>query len=161
VTRAPLVGRPKMPTSYGIRAPTEGTGLLEWSFVSSRMKASRNYWIASASSDGVPHVAPVWGLWHQDTFYFSTDRHSRKGRNVATRPSVVVHLESGDEAVMIEGNAESVGDSGLLTELDSLYFQKYAFHLDAGATYKVAPKVAFAWLEKDFVGTATKWAFRN
>jgi nitroimidazol reductase NimA-like FMN-containing flavoprotein (pyridoxamine 5'-phosphate oxidase superfamily) len=148
-----------MPASYGIRPPTEGAGLLDWSFVTSRMEVSRNYWVASASSDGRPHAAPVWGLWHDDSFYFSTDRQSRKGRNVAARPSVVVHLESGDEAVMIEGKAEPVDDSALLAELDGLYVQKYAFHLDAGATYKVAPSVAFAWLERDFVGTATKWEF--
>ena len=159
MTRDPRVGRPKMPSSYGILAPVEGSGLLSWSFVSSRMQASRNYWIASASSAGLPHAAPVWGVWHHDTFYFSTDRESRKGRNVAARPTVVVHLESGDEAVMIEGSTVAVEEPALLAELDSLYFQKYAYHLDAGATYRVTPKVALAWRENDFVGSATKWNF--
>ena len=159
MTRDPRVGRPKMPSSYGILPPIEGSGLLSWSFVSSRMTTSRNYWIASASTDGRPHAAPVWGLWHQDTFYFSTDRQSRKGRNISAQPSIVVHLESGDEAVMVEGNAVPVEEPALLTELDRLYFQKYAYHLDAGATYRVIPKVALAWLEKDFVGTATRWEF--
>lgn len=159
MTRGVRAGRPKMPSSYGIRAPTEGSGLLEWSFVASRMEASRNYWIASVSSHGLPHAAPVWGLWHQDSFYFSTDLYSRKGRNVAAQPSVVVHLESGDEVVIIEGNAEPVDDSALLAELDLLYFQKYAYHLDTGATFKVTPRLAFAWIEKDFVGTATRWEF--
>jgi len=159
VASDPKAGRPSMPSSYGIRAPTEGAGLLDWSFVTSRMTSARNYWIASASPDGRPHVAPVWGVWHQEAFYFSTDRGSRKGRNVAAQPSVVVHLESGDEAVMIEGKAMPAEEPGLLAELDRLYFEKYAYHLDAGATYKVAPIVAFAWLEKDFVGTATRWQF--
>ena len=151
------VGRPQMPHSYGIQAPAEGAGLLPWSFVSSRMEASRTYWIASVSPDGRPHAAPVWGLWHQDAFYFSTDRHSRKGRNMAARPSVVIHLESGDEAVVIEGQAEPVDEAGLLSELDREYFKKYAYHLDAGQTYRVSPRIALAWTESDFTGTATKW----
>jgi hypothetical protein len=148
-----------MPSSYGIHAPTEGAGLLQWIFVSSRMEAARNYWIASSSSDGQPHAAPVWGLWHQEAFFFSTDPLSRKGQNVAAQPNVVVHLESGDEAVIIEGQGAPVSDPILLAELDGLYFHKYGYHLDAGATYRVRPRVAFAWLERDFVGTATRWIF--
>jgi hypothetical protein len=83
-----------------------------------------------------------------------------EGRNLAARPGVVVHLpESGDEAVILEGTSGPVHESGLLEELDRLYFEKYGYHLDAGATFKVIPKVALAWLEKDFVGSATRWEF--
>jgi general stress protein 26 len=121
------------------------------------MEASRNYWIASVSPGGRPHVAPVWGVWYQDAFYFSTDQHSRKGLNIASRPSVVIHLESGDEAVMIQGQAEPTKETPLLREVDGEYFKKYAYHLDAGQTYKVSPKIALAWTEKDFTGNATKW----
>ena len=159
MTLDPRTGRPKMPSSYGLRGPSEGSGLLSWDFVATRMRSARNYWLVSGSSTGRPHAAPVWGLWHQDAFYFSTDGHSRKGMNMAARPGVVVHLESGDEAVILEGTAEPIHDSGLLAELDRQYFQKYAFHLDSGATYKVIPRVALAWLEKDFVGSATRWEF--
>ena len=90
------------------------------------MEASRNYWIASVSPGGRPHAAPVWGLWHQDAFYFSTHPDSRKGHNIAAQPSVVIHLESGDEAVMIEGQAEPIEEATLLSELDGEYFKKYA-----------------------------------
>jgi len=151
------LGRPQMPHSYGIQAPAEGPALLQWSFVSSRMELSRNYWIASVSPSGRPHAVPVWGLWHQDAFYFSTDRHSRKGLNIAAQPSVVIHLESGDEAVIIEGQAEPIEEADLLTQLDSQYFKKYAYHLDAGQTYRVSPRMALAWTERDFTRTATKW----
>jgi len=159
MTNQPKVDRPKMPAAYGIHSPTEEAGLLSWSFVSSRMEAARNYWIASASKEGRPHTAPVWGLWHRDAFYFSTDRNSRKGRNVAAQGTVIVHLESGDEVVIIEGGAEMVNDSTLLGELDDLYFKKYSYHLDAGMTYKIYPRIAMAWLERDFPVTATRWTF--
>jgi len=161
VTENPQVARPQMPASYGILPPSESVGLLQWSFVSSRMEGARNYWIATVTSQGQPHAAPVWGLWHQEVFYFSTDRRSKKGRNVAATPSIVVHLESGDQAVIIEGRAEPVPASPLLADLDALYFRKYAYHLDTGSTYKVTPKAVFAWLERDFTGTATRWLFRR
>jgi hypothetical protein len=148
-----------MPSSYGILDPSEGSGLLPWDFVASRMEASRNYWLVSSSSSGRPHAAPVWGVWHQGALYFSTDGRSRKGRNLAARPGVVVHLESGDEAVILEGTSEPAHESALLAELDRLYFEKYGYHLDAGATFKIIPKVALAWMEKDFVGSATRWEF--
>ena len=160
MTEDPEVTRPQLPASYGIRPPSEGAGLLQWSFVSSRMDAARNYWIATVTSQGQPHSAPVWGLWRHEAFYFSTDRASKKGRNIAATPSVVVHLESGDEAVIIEGRAAVVDDAPLLAELDALYSNKYAYHLDAGLTYKVTPRAVLAWLEKDFIGTATRWVFR-
>jgi len=148
-----------MPAGYGIKAPTGGRGLLPWEFVTSRMEASRNYWVATASPDANPHVAPVWGLWHDYAFYFSTDRHSRKGRNLATQPSVVVHLESGDEVVILVGRAQPVVDPDLLGRLDAAYFKKYAFHLDAGQTYGVSPKTVLAWTEQGFVDNATRWQF--
>ena len=154
------IGRPIMPSSYGIKSPTEGT-LLDWSFVSSRMETSRNYWLATASTSGTPHAAPIWGLWHQDAFYFSTDRRSRKGQNVAIQPRAVVHLESGDEVVIIEGLVSPVHKGNLLAELDELYFFKYTFHLDADQTFRLAPGIVLAWMERDFVGTATKWVLHS
>jgi len=146
-----------MPVSYGLVEPGEGARLLPWSFVTSRMEVARNYWLSTASPDGLPHAAPVWGLWHRESFFFGTDRESRKGRNLLAQPSIVVHLESGDEAVIITGKAGPVKDPDLLAELDSRYFEKYAFHLDPGQTYRIHPTTVLAWLESDFPRTATRW----
>ena len=64
MTNQPKVDRPKMPAAYGIHSPTEEAGLLSWSFVSSRMEAARNYWIASASKEGGPtqHLSGAYGI---------------------------------------------------------------------------------------------------
>ena len=146
-----------MPAGYGIKPATEGQGLLPWAFVTTRMEKAHNYWIVTASANSLPHAAPVWGLWHQDVFFFSTDPTSRKGRNIALARQVVVHLESGDEVVIVEGRPERVEENDLLNELDALYFHKYAFHLQGTPTYRVIPTRAFAWVEADFTGSATRW----
>ena len=41
----------------------------------------------------------------------------RKGRNLAENPNVAVHLESGDDVVILEGVAEVVTDPGLVERL--------------------------------------------
>jgi hypothetical protein len=76
-----------------------------------------------------------------------------------TRTSVVVHLESGEEAVILEGRPARVRDGELLKQLDGLYFKKYGFHLDTGASYQVVPVKALAWSEADFPTSATRWMF--
>ncbi len=106
---------------------------------------------------------PVWGVWVRDTLLFSTSRSSRKGRNLAHQPEIVVHLESGDEAVVLEGIAEEATDPQLLAEFVEAYDTKYKFRPDpsepGNVTYALHPRVAFAWLEKDFPGGATRWQF--
>ena len=99
--------RPKM-QDYGIAEGDQG--LMTWDWVRDQMATSRNYWIGSTRPDGKPHAAPVWGVWVDDTLYFSTGRTSRKARNLAANPAVVVHLESGDETVILEGAVEPLTD---------------------------------------------------
>jgi general stress protein 26 len=145
---------------YGI-APESKGGLLPWSFVEERMAKSRNYWIASTRSDGSPHVAPVWGLWHRDSFYFSTGEESRKGRNLAADPRAVAHLESGDEVVILEGVLETEEDDVTKQQLDKAYNAKYHVSLLAvgGLIYRLRVQRAFAWREQDFSTSATRWLF--
>lgn len=147
---------------YGIETGAEG--MLPWSFVSQQMAASRNYWIVSASPDGQPHAAPVWGVWHDETFYFGTGPGSRKGRNLASNPRVVVHLESGDDTVIFEGVVERVTDATLLQRVADVYEAKYSFRpadepLEDQPMLALRPHKAYAWLERSYPQTATRWEF--
>lgn len=152
-----------MPKDYGIKPPDAGSGLLEWARVSQQIAASRNYWICTTRPDGRPHAIPVWGVWIHETLHFSTSRASRKARNLERQPEIVVHLESGDEAVILEGVAEEATDPQLLAEFVDAYEAKYNFRPDPSdmnnITYALRPRVALAWQEKDFVGGATRWQF--
>jgi hypothetical protein len=148
-----------MPESYGLR-PAEA-GLLPWAGVTEKLATARNYWVATTRPDGRPHAVPVWGLWLDGAFYFGTERGSRKARNLAANPAVAVHLESGDDAVMLEGFAWAVTQPARLAAFDDAYFAKYAVRMrdipGEVSVWAVRPRVALAWQEKDFAGTATRW----
>jgi hypothetical protein len=144
---------------YGILPAAKGRGLLPWSEVEGQMTRARNYWVVTVTPQGDPHAAPVWGLWHTGRFYFSTGAKSRKGRNLSRKNSVVVHLESGDEAVVIEGTAHPLTDKGVTGELNRMYHAKYGMAMEGGPIFAVVPQKAFAWSESDFPGSATRWVF--
>src|SRR5204862_540824 len=139
-----------MPAGYGI-AQTD-KGLLTWDWVTSQIEKARNYWICTTRPDGRPHAAPVWGLWLDDAVWFSTGRASRKARNLARDPSLVVHLESGDDTVILEGEAEEVSDPAALERFVDAYDEKYAFRPDPGepanVTYSLRPRMAQTWREQ-------------
>ena len=159
---APNPGRPHMP-HYGITRSTEG--FLDWRHVSERMTNSRSYWICTTRPDGRPHTAPVWGVWVEEALYFSTDPGSVKGRNLTTNPALVVHLESGDDCVIVEGEAVAVvnPDPETFARITEAYAAKYdgiKLEYPTGpGTYTVWPRVVFAWLERDFPTSATRWRF--
>jgi len=94
--REPEAGRPIMPSLYGMGKAKKGT--MKWADVCRQLEASRNYWICTTRADGRPHAMPVWGFWFDDAVVFGTGRETMKARNIARSPSVVVHLESGDDA---------------------------------------------------------------
>lgn len=98
------VGRPHVPPMYGLKKDKK---YLPWSHAEERLAKSRNYWICKARHDGRPHSIPVWGLWLEGALYFGTARASRKAGNLAHKPAVSVHLESGDDVVILEGGGRS------------------------------------------------------
>jgi hypothetical protein len=71
-----------------------------------------------------------------------------------------VHLESGDEVVIVEGVAEP---RPLDSPLQDLYAAKYDFRPepeDGGdAWFRVVPRVAYAWTEREYPRTATQFDF--
>jgi general stress protein 26 len=105
---------------------------------------------------------PVWGVWDSGALYFSTSRESRKARNLERSPEVVVHLESGDDVVILEGAVERVG---LEERVANAYEAKYDYRPSSddtgdGAWLELRPRVAYAWREEDFPRTATRWSWK-
>ena len=146
-----------MPSGYGISGAENGQ--LPWSYVEEQCAASRNYWVCSTRADGRPHAMPVWGLWLDGRVVFSTDPSSLKARNFVARPDVVVHLESGDEVVVVEGRVEAM-ERGLMTAFLDAYEAKYDYRPSGEQTegvYQVRPVRVLAWREKDFPTSATRF----
>jgi hypothetical protein len=156
-SRAPAASRPRFPEGYGISK--EPAGLLDWSWAVERLLESRNYWIVTASADGRPHAAPVWGLWVDDSILFATSPQSRKGRNLARDPRVVIHLESGDDVVILEGSVERASPDDQIADA---YEAKYGWRppgVGSEGWFRLRPALAYAWLERDYPNTATRFTF--
>jgi len=159
----PTPGPVKVIEGYGLGdAPADGT-VLPWATVVDWLTWSRSYWITTTRADGRPHAMPVWGLWLAGTLWFSTDPESLKGRNLASRPDAVVHLESGDEVCIFEGRVRRVPASELPASFVDDYDAKYDTRLDLDnpdfGFYVLEPTVALTWREQDYPVSTTRWTF--
>src|SRR6266536_5254254 len=157
----PRPTRPHMP-GYGL--PRDARGLLPWRWAEQRLRKSHNYWLITTSPDGAPHAMPVWGIWSDSAFYFSTGRTSRKAKNLAKNPRCIVCNELADQAVILHGVAEEVTDPGEIRRLGVRYFAKYKpWKLDPamGPVYGVRPVLAFGMPEAKFSTAATRWIFAD
>lgn len=158
----PRRDRPDM-KAYGVD-PISTEGLLEWDWFRERMTNAHNYWVCSTRPDGRPHAMPVWAIWHNETIYFISSRTSRKNRNLAANPEVVIHLESGAETVILEGRVEAMADdwAGFESFADA-YEAKYPGNRpETGieeVTFRVVPRLALAWTEANFPKSSTRWTF--
>ncbi len=157
------VSRPSMPPSYGLEPPDGDHGLLPWSWAESRLAEARNYWLVTSSHRGQPHAIPLWGIWQDRGLLFSTGRASRKAANLRRNPQAAVHLESGDEVVVIEGSVVPLsGDRW--KEYVARYQDKYGIRpvLDEETLhFHFVPRKGFAWQEAAFPSSATRWTFSD
>jgi pyridoxamine 5'-phosphate oxidase-like protein len=111
---APRADRPLMPEGYGLPSSTDG--MLAWADVEARLVVATSYWLASVRPDGRPHVVPRWGVWLDGRFWYDGAPSTVHVQNLSTNPACSLHLESGTEAVIVEGEsrpaqapAESLG----------------------------------------------------
>jgi len=159
----PAASRPFIP-GYGI--PKAKKGMLPWSHVCERLESAKNYWIGTTDPEGCPHATPVWGIWLDDKLYFGGSPKTRRGRNLAGNPAVVVHLESGTDVVILRGKALQVQtpDRALTARLAAVSASKYGYtpspeEYDGGGLYEMRPEVVLAW--KEFPKDATRWRFEG
>jgi PPOX class probable F420-dependent enzyme len=153
---------------YGILGPDAGTGLLPWSWALERIAAARNFWVSTVTPEGGPHAMPVWAVWDDDALWFSTSVRSRKARNLAHDPRVVITTEDALDPVVIEGRAEVITDPAAIARFLGLSNAKYNvdYQLDfldpaVNATIVVRPERAFGLLQSDFSGSPTRWMFSD
>jgi PPOX class probable F420-dependent enzyme len=162
---APAGRRPYMP-GYGLAGPTEGRGLLAWSWADERLGWSHDFWLATVRPDGRPHLMPVWGVWHDRAVWFSCSVGSRKTVNLRADPHCTLATDNAYEPVVLEGIAEVVTDPEALTATlareNTKYGTKYGPEMVDPAlntTYRVRPLWVFSLDEGDFTGTPTCWSF--
>jgi hypothetical protein len=101
----PHAGRPTFPEGYGL--PTSTDGLLTWGQVEERLVPATHYWLASTRPDGRPHVVPRWGVWVDGRFWYDGAPSTVHAQNLERNPACALHLESGAEAVIVEGESRA------------------------------------------------------
>jgi hypothetical protein len=166
--RRPARDRPKIPDGYGV--PETNQGILEWSAVEERLKESSHYWMATTRPDGRPHVVPRWGVWMDGLFWYDGAVDTVHVQNLASNSACVLHLESGREAVMVEGISNAAGPPGLDLggRLAAEFSDKYSDlgyspnpdsweGADAGGLRVFTPRKAMAWF--DFPTDVTRFSF--
>jgi hypothetical protein len=90
-------------------------------------------------------------------------------RDLGTNPEVAVHLESGDQVVILEGEARRTSDRQFLARFGELYGAKYDWPVSPddvdpenpdAAFFVVWPRRAVSWSSATEIGeTITRWTF--
>ena len=162
-SEAPPVERPRTPdVAYGV--PAEGGSMIGWAESIDRLRAAEAYWLATTGPDRAPHVVPVWGVIVGDDLYLETGAPStKKARNLAAEPSVAVHLDGVNDALIVLGAAVACRpDAALGGALAAAFHAKYAGYTpgaddwDGGGLHRIEPRVMLAWRD---MPTATRWRF--
>jgi hypothetical protein len=158
----PRPDRPQMPDGYCIgRGDASAGELLPWSRVQEWLEASRNYWVCTTRADGRPHAKPVWGVWMEGMVLFSTDPDSVTGRNLRRDPRAAIHLESGDDVAILEGEPRPL-DAALFEPYADAYDAKYDYRPEPSSDlppWSLRPAKVLSWSEAEFPQSATRWTF--
>jgi PPOX class probable F420-dependent enzyme len=130
---------------------------IAWADVEARLAAAFNYWLGTTRPDGRPHTVPIWGVWQDGAFYFYTEGQTQKVKNLGAQPEVVVHLESADDVVILEGLVAAVPPGAEWDGLDAAFYAKYkdpasgeGLRLHAAprpvVVYRLRPRHVRAWV---------------
>lgn len=151
-----------MPALY--RMPSDADGLLPWRHAVECLERARNYWLATTRPDGRPHARPVFGVRLSGGMYFDGFCKTRWARNFAAQPVVEVHLESGDEVVIVEGELDGfTPEPALAAHITEDFAAKYVgYRVEAAdGVYRVCPHLTLAWSVEPVDGVRWKNATRG
>jgi len=141
---------------------------MTWAEVAARLSAARTYWLGTSAPSGAPHAAPVWGVVWDHTLYLYSERSTVKARNLAADPRVVIHLESGEDVLIVRGTVEDVGEPAAVPFVVAALAAKYTRPGDAqylpssdpdfDVVYAIRPRSALAWRLDDYAGSQRRWS---
>lgn len=161
-TTEPRIDRPHVP-GYGI--PETKNGTLPWSWARERLDKAMVYWLATSGAENAPHLVPIWGAWVDDRWYVEGGP-TRWKRNLHQNPQAAIHVEFGDEVVIVEGRARDRSDPEPATATRVLEgYAKYkaiGYEADVanwtgGGLWELQPVKAFAW--SSFPADMTRYTF--
>jgi len=140
---------------------------LTWPEIAARLAAARNYWLCTTMPSGAPHAAPVWGVVTGQALYLYSERRTVKARNLAADSRVVVHLESGEDVLIVRGTAGDLGTPAQVPDVVAALAAKYTgegdpeFLPDADpdfdVVYAIRPQSAIMWRLADYEASQRRW----
>jgi len=158
-----------MPDGYGV--PETAEGQLSWATIEEKLRAATEFWMATTRPDGRPHVVPRWGAWVDGHFYYDGSPQTRHVQNLLRNPNTVLHLESGTDVTILEGESRQSEPVALElgTRIAAEFSRKYKEKgyepepsawsgPDAGGLCVFTPRKALAWTS--FPSDATRFSFR-
>jgi hypothetical protein len=103
-----------------------------------------------------------------DVLYLYSERRTRKARNLAADPRLVVHLESADDVLIVRGIAEDLGPPARVPEVVAGLSAKYQRDADRpylpdadpdfDIVWAIRPQSAMMWRLPDYEGSQRRWA---
>ena len=143
-------------------------GLLPWSWAVERLTRSHDYWLSTVRPDARPHAMPVWAVWLENALWFSSGGSSRKARNLALNPWVVITTDDALEPVVVEGQAADREPGGRylrggeVRRSLELQIRNRVPGANSSWTTRVSESLrhaVYGLTEADFTGSPTRWTF--
>lgn len=123
---------------------------LDWAWVDNQLRTSGTYWVVARSTVR-PHPRPIWGIWHDSCLYVSIGSPALLAQ-LATDPVVTVHLESGNDVVIVEGRAcGPCDDAKVIAAYDAKYDWSYDL-AEYGPLTSITPTAILAWQASGWAG---------
>jgi hypothetical protein len=159
-----VTGRPSVVAEVIATDAAPDAAPIDWAEAVGLFAAERWYWVATACSDGRPHLRPVLAVYLDERIYSTTNPAARKGRNLTRRPSAALAARAPAIDIVVEGKVIWIDDRQRLERVGDAYRDKYgwpvtitgdgAFDAPYGAptagpppyrVYEITPTVAFAF----------------
>lgn len=162
MTTSPTARPARFPAGYG-QEPGATDELLAWEEVAERIAASPNYWLATTTDDGRPHLRPVDGVFVDAVLAFGGSPATRWVQHLQRRPAASASLPDDDHAVVLEGDVDLVTDPDLALSaaVTAANRAKYPQYYSAGSAFQpfwaLRPRKVFAWRLTGFPARATRF----
>jgi len=151
---------------YGTLPAGEGRGLLPWSWAEERLVRSHDFWLATVTPQGAPHLMPVWAVWQDGRLWFSSANGSRKARNLSVDSRCAVSTDNPLEPVVVQGRVHRVTGRQALAAMLAAENAKYGTAYGpetvdpaSNSVFALRPEWVFALDSSDFTGSPTRFIF--
>lgn len=120
------------------------------------MSSTRTLRVGTVSSDGWPHVVPLWFIWQDGTIWINSLKRSKRARDVEAGSPVALCIDVGVEyqelrGAVLYGRFQDVSDDDpSLTAIRSMFGAKYWGGIDVPALrshqwLRLTPERTVSW----------------